>query len=124
MDGVLFCGLLIHLADGGFIDHAFVGAHAEGFEAALAAARQIAPDLAAVAKKSGAASADIAALFALWAPTNRVATLYSQSVNNPGKAEAVGARLNAGTNCGSCLPELRRMIAARAQDMAHAVLPA
>jgi anaerobic selenocysteine-containing dehydrogenase len=33
-------------------------------------------------------------------------------------------RLNAGTNCGSCLPELRRMIAARAQDMAHAVLPA
>jgi assimilatory nitrate reductase catalytic subunit len=24
MDGVLFCGLLIHLADGGFIDHAFV----------------------------------------------------------------------------------------------------
>jgi NAD(P)H-nitrite reductase large subunit len=32
--------------------------------------------------------------------------------------EAVGARLNAGTNCGSCLPELRRMIvAARTQDM-------
>jgi assimilatory nitrate reductase catalytic subunit len=38
--------------------------------------------------------------------------------------EAVAARLNAGTNCESCLPELRRMIAARAQDMAHAVLPA
>jgi assimilatory nitrate reductase catalytic subunit len=39
--------------------------------------------------------------------------------------EAVGARLNAGTNCGSCLPELRRMIvAARTQDMAHADLPA
>jgi assimilatory nitrate reductase catalytic subunit len=40
--------------------------------------------------------------------------------------EAVGARLNAGTSCGSCLPELRRMIAAaaRAPDKAHADLPA
>jgi assimilatory nitrate reductase catalytic subunit len=28
--------------------------------------------------------------------------------------EAVGARLYAGTNCGACLPELRRMIAAAA----------
>jgi assimilatory nitrate reductase catalytic subunit len=31
MDGVLFRGLLIHLADGGFIDHAFAGAHTEDF---------------------------------------------------------------------------------------------
>ena len=38
--------------------------------------------------------------------------------------EAVGARLNAGTNCGSCLPELRRMIAARTPDKALAGLPA
>jgi assimilatory nitrate reductase catalytic subunit len=30
--------------------------------------------------------------------------------------EAVGARLNAGTNCGSCLPELRQMIAAAARQ--------
>jgi assimilatory nitrate reductase catalytic subunit len=39
--------------------------------------------------------------------------------------EAVGARLNAGTNCGSCLPELRRMIgatAAQAQAKADASL--
>src|ERR1700720_1418964 len=76
MDGVLFSGLLIHLADGGFIDHAFAGAHTEGFEAALAAARRIAPDLATVAKKCGAGSTDIAALFDLWATTDRVATLY------------------------------------------------
>ncbi|MCI0736661.1 MAG: molybdopterin-dependent oxidoreductase, partial [Beijerinckiaceae bacterium] len=36
--------------------------------------------------------------------------------------EAIGARLSAGTNCGSCLPELRRMIAAAAapgQDRAY-----
>jgi assimilatory nitrate reductase catalytic subunit len=37
--------------------------------------------------------------------------------------EAVGARLNAGTNCGSCLPELRRMIAARTQEKSNADLP-
>jgi len=30
--------------------------------------------------------------------------------------EAMGARLNAGTSCGSCLPELKRMIAARTQE--------
>ncbi|MDQ6869238.1 MAG: molybdopterin-dependent oxidoreductase [Pseudomonadota bacterium] len=81
MDGVLFCGLLIHLADGGFIDHAFARAHTEGFEAALAAARRIAPDLATIAKKCGAARADIAALFDRWAETKRVLTLYSQGVN-------------------------------------------
>jgi anaerobic selenocysteine-containing dehydrogenase len=82
----LFSGLLIHLADGGFIDQAFAGAHTEGFEAALAAARRIAPDLAAVAKKCGVAGADIATLFDLWATTNRVSTLYSQGSTNPGKA--------------------------------------
>jgi assimilatory nitrate reductase catalytic subunit len=48
------------LADGGFIDHAFAGAQTEGFEAALATARRIAPDLATVAKKCRGASADIA----------------------------------------------------------------
>jgi assimilatory nitrate reductase catalytic subunit len=37
--------------------------------------------------------------------------------------EAVGARLNAGSNCGSCLPELRRMIAARTQGKSNVDLP-
>jgi assimilatory nitrate reductase catalytic subunit len=96
MDGVLFCGLLIHLADGGFIDHAFAGAHTEGFEAALAAARRIAPDLATVAKKCGAASADIATLFDLWAATDRVATLYSQGVNQSWQGTD---KVNAIINC-------------------------
>jgi assimilatory nitrate reductase catalytic subunit len=36
--------------------------------------------------------------------------------------EAVGARLNAGTSCGSCLPELKRMIAARTQEKTNADL--
>ena len=67
MDAVLFCGLLVHLADNGFIDHSFAGAHTEGFEAALAGAHSIAPDIATVARKCGAASADIASFCDLWA---------------------------------------------------------
>jgi assimilatory nitrate reductase catalytic subunit len=55
MDAVLFCGLLVHLADNGFIDHSFAGAHS------------IAPDIATVARKCGAASADIASFCDLWA---------------------------------------------------------
>jgi assimilatory nitrate reductase catalytic subunit len=81
MDAVLFCGLLVHLADNGFIDHSFAGAHTEGFEAALAGAHSIAPDIATVARKCGAASADIASFCDLWASTRRVVTLYSQGVN-------------------------------------------
>jgi assimilatory nitrate reductase catalytic subunit len=96
MDAVLFCGLLVHLADNRFIDHAFAGAHTEGFEAALAAAREIAPDLATVAKKCDAASVDIATLFALWAATDRVVTLYSQGVNQSWQGTD---KVNAIINC-------------------------
>ena len=45
MDGVLFSGLLVHFADNGFVNDAFAKAHTEGFDAALAGARKIAPDL-------------------------------------------------------------------------------
>jgi assimilatory nitrate reductase catalytic subunit len=96
MDGVLFCGLLIHLAGGGFIDHVFAGAHTEGFEAALAAARKIAPDLATVANKCGAARTDIATFFDRWAETKRVVTLYSQGVNQSWQGTD---KVNAIINC-------------------------
>ncbi|MGH6796438.1 MAG: molybdopterin-dependent oxidoreductase, partial [Methylocella sp.] len=96
MDAVLFCGLLIHLADGGFIDNAFTGAHTEGLEAALAKARRIAPDPATVAKKCGAASTDIAAFFDFWAATSRVVTLYSQGVNQSWQGTD---KVNAIINC-------------------------
>ena len=96
MDGVLFCGLLVHLADSGFVDRAFTGAHTEGFEAALAAARAIAPDLATVANKCGAASSDIAAFFDLWAATRQVVTFYSQGVNQSWQGTD---KVNAIINC-------------------------
>jgi assimilatory nitrate reductase catalytic subunit len=96
MDSVLFCGLLVHLADSGFIEHAFVEAHTEDFAAALAEARRIAPDLTTVAKKCCAASADIATFFNLWAATNRVTTLYSQGVNQSWQGTD---KVNAIINC-------------------------
>src|SRR5476651_1025425 len=95
MDSVLFCGLLLYLSDREFIGRAFVGAHTEGFDAAVAQARKIAPDLATVAKKCGAASAGIAAFFELFASTNRVVTLYSQGVNQSWQGtDKVNAILN------------------------------
>ncbi|WOJ91034.1 molybdopterin-dependent oxidoreductase [Methylocapsa polymorpha] len=81
MDGVLFSGLLAHLADRGAVDRAYVAAHTENFDAALAQARRIAPDVATTAARCGVAPADIASFFDLWRKTARVATLYSQGVN-------------------------------------------
>jgi len=81
MDGVLFCGLLVHLEESGAVDRAYVGAHTENFDAALAQARRIAPDIATTAEKCGLDTADVATFFGLWRNTACVATLYSQGVN-------------------------------------------
>jgi assimilatory nitrate reductase catalytic subunit len=81
MDGVLFCGLLVHLADSDSIDRAYIAAHTEDFETALAGAREIAPDLKTIVAKCGTSTEDIAAFFDLWSTTKRVVTLYSQGVN-------------------------------------------
>lgn len=81
MDGVLFCGLLVHLAECENVDRAYIAAHTEDFETALARARQIAPDLATIAAKCGVSAQEIAAFFDLWSTTSRVVTLYSQGVN-------------------------------------------
>ena len=80
-DTTLFAGLLVHLAERGALDHAYLGAHTAGFEAALQAARRIAPDLAATARATGLAEAEIAAFFDLFRTTERVVTAFSQGVN-------------------------------------------
>jgi len=95
MDAVLFSGLLVHLADGNFIDRAFTVAHTEGLDTAVAEARRVAPDIATAAGKCGVAKADIAAFFDLWASTQRVVTLYSQGVNQSWQGtDKVNAILN------------------------------
>ena len=50
-DTALFCGLLVHLAERGALDRAYIDAHTSGFDEALARAREIAPDVAATAAR-------------------------------------------------------------------------
>lgn len=80
-DSALFAGLLVHLADGGLVDRAYVERHVAGFETALANAREIAPDLVAVAARTGLSEAEIASFYVLWAGTPAVVTAWSQGVN-------------------------------------------
>src|SRR6202158_3076863 len=65
-DTVLFCGLLVHLAERGALDAAYIEAHTNGFDETLARAREIAPDAAATARACGVAEADIAHFFDLF----------------------------------------------------------
>jgi assimilatory nitrate reductase catalytic subunit len=80
-DSALFAGLLVHLTEAGLVDRTYVERHVAGFDAALANARAIAPDLAAVAALTGLPQADIAAFYELWAGTPAVVTAWSQGVN-------------------------------------------
>ena len=95
MDSVLFCGLLVHLADNGHLDRPYIGAHTLGFDEALARARSIAPDVAATAVRSGTEESDVASFFKMWSGTERVVTLYSQGVNQSAQGtDKVAAILN------------------------------
>ena len=80
-DTALFCGLLVHLAERGAIDTAYVEAHTTGFAEALARAREIAPDKAATARVTGLDEAAVAHFFDLFYATARVVTCFSQGVN-------------------------------------------
>ncbi len=92
-DVALFAGLLAHLDAAGVVDRAWVDAHTGGLDAALATARQVAPD---VADITGLAPADIARFYALFTSTERVVTVYSQGVN---QSSAGTDKVNAIINC-------------------------
>ncbi|MEA1652722.1 molybdopterin-dependent oxidoreductase [Nitrospirillum sp. BR 11164] len=92
-DVALFNGLLAHLADQDQLDHAWMAAHAEGLEPALAAARQTTDQTAAL---TGLDPADLARFYQWFASTPRVVTVYSQGVNQ----SSVGTdKVNAIINC-------------------------
>ena len=96
MDGVLFSGLLVHLLGTRAWNQDYVAKHTAGVEAAVAAARAIAPDSAAAARSTGIAEADITRFFEMWAATERVVTLYSQGVNQSAQGTD---KVNAIINC-------------------------
>ncbi len=96
MDAVLFSGLFAYLAHDGRADNAFVERHTSGFEAALAKAREIAPDLETISRATQIAQQDIAAFFALFSGTERAVTCYSQGVNQSAQGTD---KVNAIINC-------------------------
>jgi assimilatory nitrate reductase catalytic subunit len=96
MDTVVFSGLLAFLADRSKLDHAYIDAHTEGFDKALARAREIAPDIQTVSRLTGLAGDVLASFFALFAATEKVVTCYSQGVNQSAQGTD---KVNAIINC-------------------------
>ncbi|WP_049622493.1 nitrate reductase [Frateuria defendens] len=77
----LFNGLLSFLFRHGAIDAAFVDAHTQGFEQALAAAEAEAGDPAEVARRCGVQLADLLTFYRWFARHGKTVSLFSQGVN-------------------------------------------
>jgi len=89
-DIALFNGLLSHLAEHDQINHDYVDAHVNGFDKALATARNCDP------AQSGLTPDQIAQFYATWSGTQKVVSVYSQGVNQ----SACGTdKVNAIINC-------------------------
>jgi len=95
-DGILWSGLLVALADRRIIDEPLIATRTEGFDAALDAARTVAPTLAAVSRSSGLDIQDVVRFYDWFAATARVVTCYSQGVNQSGQGTD---KVNAIINC-------------------------
>jgi len=94
-DAHLFNALLVQLVDRGVVDTGFVSAHTNGFEAALAAARESANDLERVAQETGLNPQDIETFFDWFVRTEKTMTLYSQGVNQSSRGtDKVNSILN------------------------------
>ncbi len=94
-DAWLWNGLLAHLAREGEGDELYLG-RVTGVEAALAAARETAPDVAATARACALPEDQVAEFFRLFARTQRVVTCYSQGVN---QSSSGTDKVNAILNC-------------------------
>lgn len=95
-DAMLFNGLLVHLADVGALDAAYIAAHTQGFEAALAEARASAPSIDVVAAACDLDPALVAGFFALVAGTRRWVTAFGMGVN---QSSSGTDKVNAIINC-------------------------
>ncbi len=89
-DVALFNGLLSYLVEAGAVDAAYVDAHVNGFEAAVAAARVTS------AGESGLNVTELARFYEEWTGTKKVVTVYSQGVN---QSSCGTDKVNAILNC-------------------------
>jgi assimilatory nitrate reductase catalytic subunit len=92
----LFNGLLVYLADNERIDSEFVGAHTQGWQEALDAARAGGGDIGTTAQACGLDTAELRAFYELFAQTPAVITAFSQGVN---QSSAGTDKVNAIINC-------------------------
>jgi|HubBroStandDraft_1064217.scaffolds.fasta_scaffold07090_3 assimilatory nitrate reductase catalytic subunit len=92
-DVALFNGLLAHLADRAVLAPDWIAAHTEGFEAALAAARLGAGQVAGI---TGLDPGAVARFYDWFAATERTVTVYSQGVN---QSSSGTDKVNAIINC-------------------------
>ncbi|MDB5596974.1 MAG: assimilatory nitrate reductase alpha subunit apoprotein [Hyphomicrobiales bacterium] len=81
MDSILFSALFVAIAERGVCDAAYMGAHTGGFDAALAAARELAPGVDVAATRAGVDVAVLQRFIDLWIATPKVVTAWSQGVN-------------------------------------------
>jgi assimilatory nitrate reductase catalytic subunit len=95
-DTALFSGLLVHLAEIGALDQAYIDVHTTGFAAALARAKEIAPDAAATAAATGIDEGDVARFFQLFRANEKAVTCFSQGVNQSAQGTD---KVNAIINC-------------------------
>ncbi len=94
-DTVLFCGLLVYLAEHKHLNQPYIDAYTDGFETALKNARDIAPNLETIAEKTGLKAAAITVFYEIWAKNEKVVTFYSQGVNQSSQGtDKVNAILN------------------------------
>jgi assimilatory nitrate reductase catalytic subunit len=80
----------------GTLDRRYIDDHTQGFDAAVARAREIAPDVAATAAATGLDAGNVATFFDLFRTTPRVVTCFSQGVNQSAQGTD---KVNAIINC-------------------------
>ncbi|MBX9825630.1 MAG: molybdopterin-dependent oxidoreductase [Xanthobacteraceae bacterium] len=95
-DTALFAGLLAYLAEVGALDGKYIETNTTGFAAALARAREIAPDIATTAVATGLDEGDVARFFQLFRSKEKVVTCFSQGVNQSAQGTD---KVNAVINC-------------------------
>ena len=95
-DTVLFNGLLVWLADTGALDDHYIAQHCNGFDEALAAARDSAFAPGKVAEICDLPEQDVVTFYRWFAETDRTVTAFSQGVNQSSAGTDKG---NAIINC-------------------------
>ncbi len=75
-DTALFNGLLVHLYQQNRLDPEFLDEHVAGFWSAYRTAKEVAPNVPAVAVRTGLPESAVAEFYGLWGRTRKVVTVY------------------------------------------------